>query len=124
MHHRLRNPSSHKMRASSFSISLEKEKEFIKNSSRDTPAVNAKDQAWGRIHTGFNSRSGALIPRSNKDLKKKWDNLVTKAKKETTTFNVNQVITGGGPGGSPIPVVYHATSASDSGGQLEATEQS
>ena len=59
-----------------------KEKQFILSSSRDTPTVCAKDQAWGRIHASFSSRSEALVSRSLKDLKKKYDNLVTKAKKE------------------------------------------
>ena len=53
---------------------------WILHKGRETRVTEKRDEAWASVTAAFNSCG--QVPRSTEQLKKKWDNLITKAKKE------------------------------------------
>nr|AHN53441.1 Myb/SANT-like DNA-binding domain [Nuttalliella namaqua] len=58
-----------------------KYKTIIENKKSDAVSLNAKNKAWQKLSTEYNSVHG-VRPRDVKQLRKTWDNLKTKWKKE------------------------------------------
>lgn len=52
----------------------------VENKKSDAVSVNRKKAAWRKIEQEFNSRHG-IIPRSEKQLRKCWENLKEKFRK-------------------------------------------
>jgi len=70
-------------------------KAIVLNKGRETAIVNKKNAAWKTIHAAYNGEGQR--PRDLDQLKKKWENLVTQAKKNGAEERTQRVVTGGGP---------------------------
>ncbi|KAK9674921.1 Myb/SANT-like DNA-binding domain [Popillia japonica] len=83
-----------------------KEKDIIENKTSNKLSNTEKEQAWERVQNCFNSKS--YICRSIEQLKSKYDNLKTKARR--VIANERQCIkgTGGGPGYSSFDPIVEA----------------
>ncbi|XP_071053169.1 uncharacterized protein [Onthophagus taurus] len=77
---------------------VEKEQGVIECKTTNKLSTCEKEQAWARIELNFNSKSTHC--RSIDQLKAKYDNLKTKAKKAVARNRINLTVTGGGPASS------------------------
>ncbi|KAL1488996.1 hypothetical protein ABEB36_014775 [Hypothenemus hampei] len=73
---------------------IDQNKHFIENKKTDANTNRAKAEIWSKITTAFNSRFSA---RTEKQLKKLWDNMKNKTRKIDTEHKKEMLKTGGGP---------------------------
>ncbi|XP_075740368.1 myb/SANT-like DNA-binding domain-containing protein 3 [Rhipicephalus microplus] len=78
-----------------------KYKAVIENKRTDAISINAKAKAWEKLCTDFNSRPFTR-PRDVKQLKKLWDNLKQRWKREKAKQIRDVLTTGGGPPPPPM----------------------
>ena len=74
---------------------IEKERTVIELRQNTAKILQDKKNAWDRIATNFNSQKG-IEAADVKTLKKVWDNLKTKAKKDVSKGKKERRLTGGG----------------------------
>ncbi|KAL1516465.1 hypothetical protein ABEB36_000374 [Hypothenemus hampei] len=73
---------------------IEQYKNVIENKKTDANSNRAKAEAWHKICVSFNSR---FSKRTEKQLRKLWDNMKSKTRKLDTEYKINMLKTGGGP---------------------------
>ncbi|KAH6922346.1 hypothetical protein HPB50_013366 [Hyalomma asiaticum] len=78
-----------------------KHKTVIENKRTDAISINAKAKAWEKLCTEFNSRP-FVRPRDVKQLKKLWDNMKQRWKREKAKQIRDVLTTGGGPPPPPM----------------------
>ncbi|KAJ8931223.1 hypothetical protein NQ314_015895 [Rhamnusium bicolor] len=69
----------------------------IENKKTDGTSIQEKQNAWENIASYYNAQPDINIHRTSKQLKKLWDNLKQRKRKETTHLRHSQLLTGGGP---------------------------
>ena len=75
---------------------VRKHKDFIENKKNDYRTIKQKNSAWEALSEKFNSQSG-VTKRDSKQLKKCWENLKARAKKQLAKEKREFKLTGGGP---------------------------
>lgn len=70
-------------------------KEWIVNKGRESRIVELWNHAWARVMTIYHAAGHA--EKTEDQIKKKWDNLITKAKREEKGVRKYRNGTGGGP---------------------------
>ncbi|KAL1492332.1 hypothetical protein ABEB36_010593 [Hypothenemus hampei] len=82
-----------------------KYKNVIENKKTNNVSTSDKNEAWNKILIGFNSNN--LHPRTLDQIKSKYDNLKTKARKWVADKKIDLKGTGGGPGANVVsdPVI-------------------
>ncbi|XP_075727055.1 uncharacterized protein LOC142768794 [Rhipicephalus microplus] len=78
-----------------------KYKAVIENKRTDAMSINAKTKAWEKLCTDFNCRP-FVRPRDVKQLKKLWDNMKQRWKREKAKQIRDVLTTGGGPPPPPM----------------------
>ncbi|KAM7289278.1 uncharacterized protein ISCGN_029409 [Ixodes scapularis] len=73
----------------------------IENRCTNKSSTEARAKAWELLTIEYNSNHGVRA-RDSKQLKKCWDNLKTKWKKEVSSDNRDRIATGGGPPGAGL----------------------
>ncbi|XP_064485860.1 myb/SANT-like DNA-binding domain-containing protein 3 [Ornithodoros turicata] len=79
-------------------------KGIVENKKTDSVSAKSKQQAWEKMAAEFNSIPG-VVHRNVKQLRKVWDNLKGKWKKETAKGVRHSMLTGGGGPPSPMDPV-------------------
>ncbi|KAJ8966959.1 hypothetical protein NQ314_003181 [Rhamnusium bicolor] len=69
----------------------------IENKKTDGTSIQEKQNAWENIASYYNAQPDINIHRTSKQLKKLWDNLKQRKRKETTHLRHSQLLTRGGP---------------------------
>ena len=75
---------------------VRKHKDFIENKKTDYRTIKQKNSAWEALSKEFNSKSD-VTKRDSKQLKKCWENLKARAKKQLAKEKREFKLTGGGP---------------------------
>ena len=75
---------------------VRKHKDFIENKKNDYRTIKQKNSSWEALSEEFNSQSG-VTKRDSKQLKKCWENLKARAKKQLAKEKREFKLTGGGP---------------------------
>ena len=73
-----------------------KHKDVIENKKNDYKTIRQKTLAWEELAQEFNSQSG-VTKRDSKQLKKCWENVKARAKKNLAKEKRRAKLTGGGP---------------------------
>ena len=75
---------------------VRKHKDLLENKKNDYKTIQQKNKTWEALSEQFNSQSG-VTKRDSKQLKKCWENVKARAKKQLAKEKREVKLTGGGP---------------------------
>jgi hypothetical protein len=75
---------------------VRKHKDLLENKKNDYKTIQQKNNTWEALSEQFNSQSG-VTKRDSKQLKKCWENVKARAKKQLAKEKREVKLTGGGP---------------------------
>lgn len=78
---------------------VRKHKDILENKRNDYKTIQQKNRMWVALSEEFNSQSG-VCKRDSRQLKKCWENIKSRAKKQIAKEKRESKLTGGGPSSS------------------------
>ena len=78
---------------------VRKHKDILENKRNDYKTIQQKNRVWEALSEEFNSQSG-VSKRDSRQLKKCWENIKSRAKKQLAKEKRESKLTGGGPSSS------------------------